>query len=253
VKDCKNLIDIFICGGSQHVDMLVPLMAKLYPSGTVHLGSCFLSQSDLLQLRDLYDVLHTPRHSSDGYCNFELFSIRDINRLASAPWFVKLDADIHLECDWVDYVEQCIRDYPDAVLFGPAKGKRLVTLELSGELVRKVLGQEVHVTNATKVTGGFYVGNTAFFRRHTRFMDIAHEILWCFKDGFRYRPSPNPQYWPSNEETLRQPITIIGNCEKLQRLGCEDALRSLVVHALGACARLYVIDSCGRVHIHQDP
>src|SRR2546421_13044246 len=122
MKEYKKLFDIFVCGGSQHVRMLKPLLAKLAPYGKVHLASCFLSNGDMHQLRGLYDVLHTPQHSPDGYCNFELFAIRDINRLAMAPHFVKLDADIYLRPDWIKYVEERIARCPDAVLFGPGKG-----------------------------------------------------------------------------------------------------------------------------------
>ena len=114
----KQQFDIFISGGSQHVHLLKPLLRKLLPNGRVHLASCFLSNSDLSELRRLYDVLHTPNHSDDGYRNFELFSIRDINRLATAPYFIKLDADVHLEPDWIEYVKECTAAYPDAVLFG---------------------------------------------------------------------------------------------------------------------------------------
>jgi hypothetical protein len=250
MRDFKNEIDIFICGGSQHVELLLPLLGILYPFGKVHLGSCFLSRSDVQRLRGLYDVLHSPRYSSDGYCNFELFSIRDINRLAFAPWFVKLDADIHLEPDWNCYVEESISDYPDAVLFGPRRGNGPVTIEISGELVRSVLGRDLQVTNAPKVIGGFYVAKTEFFKEHTRFMDLVHEFLWCFKDGFRHCPSPFPEYWPSDDKVARQPITVLGeDYEKLQLIGGEDTLRSFVVHALGASDRLHVIDSRSRVRI----
>src|SRR5207244_10281010 len=88
MSDDKRRFDIFICGGSQHVAMLQPLLAKLQPFGTIHLASSFLTEDDLRQLHGRFDVLHTPRHSPDGYSNFELFSIRDINRLAAAPYFV---------------------------------------------------------------------------------------------------------------------------------------------------------------------
>src|SRR5688572_5975286 len=104
MNDYKQKFDVFICGGTQHVRLLRPLLKMLCPYGKVHLGSCFLAEADLIQLRGLYDVLHTPQHSSDGYHNFELFSIRDINRLATAPYFIKMDADVCLEPDWIQYV-----------------------------------------------------------------------------------------------------------------------------------------------------
>jgi hypothetical protein len=247
VKDYKKLFDIFICGGSQHVCLLKPLLAKLHAYGKVHLVSCFLSDADLDQLRGLYDVLHQPKHSSDGYCNFELFSIRDINRLACAPYFVKLDADVHLEPDWIDYVEENIDAYPDAVLFGPRKGNNDITFQISGALVRHMLKQDIFVSDARKVTGGFYVAETSFFKSHKRSMDILHELMWCFKDGVRYRPTLNPEYWPQDDLASSEVVTLIGRTGKFQ--GNEDTLRSLVVHAVDAGDRLHIFDSHGRVRI----
>jgi hypothetical protein len=248
MKDYKKQFDVFICGGSQHMPMLKPLLGKLQPYGKIHLASSFLSNADLHQLRGLYDVLRTPQHSSDGYCNFELFTIRDINRLATAPYFVKLDADVHIEPDWIEYVEERIAAHPDAVLFGPRKGDNNINFELSGSLVRQLLRQDIRVTNARKVTGGFYVGKTSFFKEHERFMAIVHELLWCYdKDGVRYRPSLNPEYWPPDGQASREPITVIGRSENFQ--GNEDTLRNLVVHAVGASDRLHVFDSQGRVQI----
>jgi hypothetical protein len=247
----QDQFDIFVCGGSQHVGMLKPLLARLRPFGKVHLGSCFLSNADLGELRGLFDVLLEPRHSPDGYRNFELFCIRDINRLASAPYFIKLDADVDLAPDWIDYVEDSVAAFPDAVLIGPRKGNIDITLELSGALVRRLLNQDIRVSNALKVTGGFYVGKTSFFKEQRRFMDLVHEFLWCFRDGRRWRPSPNPQYWPPEARANSEPITIIGRSERFQDPGNEDALRSLVVHAVGAGERLRVIDSRGRVLIHR--
>jgi hypothetical protein len=249
MEDYKKQFDVFICGGSQHVRLLKQLLVKLQPYGNVHLASSFLSNADLHQLKGLYDVLHTPQHSPDGYCNFELFTIRDINRLATAPYFVKLDADVQLEPDWIKYVEDCIAAYPETVLFGPRKGNVNVTFQISGPLVRQLLRQDIRITNARKIIGGFYVGQSAFFKEHKRFMDIVHELLWCYKDGVRYLPSINPEYWPPDEEAGREPITVIGRSENFQ--GNEDTLRSLVVHAVGAGDRLHVFESQGRVQIHR--
>jgi len=247
MKDYKQLFDVFICGGSQHVRMLKSLLGKLQPYGRVHLASSFLSDSDLDQLQGLYDVLHTPQHSLDGYHNFELFSIRDINRLATAPYFVKLDADIHIEPDWIEYVEETIAAHPDAVLFGPRKGNIDISFQISGALVRQLLEQDILVSNGHKVIGGFYVGQTSFFKRHKRFMDILHELMWCYKDGVRYRPSLNPHYWLQEGSVGHEPITVIGSSANFQ--GNEDTLRSLLVHAVGAGDRLHVFDSHGRVRI----
>lgn len=247
MKDYKKQFDVFICGGSQHVPMLKPLLGRLRPYGKVHLASSFLSDADLRQLSGLYDVLHTPRHSSDGYCNFELFSIRDINRLAAAPYFVKLDADVEIEPDWIEYVEECIAAHPDEVLFGPRGGDLDINFEISGALVRQLLRQDIRVSNARKVTGGFYVGKSSFFKEHRRFMDVVHELLWCYRDGVRYRPSINPEHWPPDGQASRGPITVAGRSENFQ--GNEDTVRNLVVHAVGAGDRLHVFDSGGRVRV----
>lgn len=229
MRDSQNRFDIFLCGGSQHLPMLGPLLRKLHPHGTVHLGSSFLSDDDLRVLDGLYDVLHTPRHSDDGYYNFELFSIHDINRLATAPYFIKLDADIHLADDWIDYVEECIAAHPEAVLFGPRRGNIDVTFSIEGEAVRARLEREIHVIGGTKVIGGFYVGRTAFFREHLAFMDAMHEFL-------------------ANPETSG--VRVTGPRSGAFR-GNEDTLRSLVVHAAGAGDRLHVVDARGRIRIER--
>lgn len=242
--------DIFISGGTQHVAMLQTLLAKLRPFGRVHLASCFLTGDDLQQLDSLYDVLHEPKHSDNGYHNFELFSIRDMHRLATAPYFVKLDADIEVADDWISYVDECIAARSDAVLFGPRKGMSDVTLELSGGLVRELLGHEVRVSRAPKIIGGFYVGKTEFFRQHARFMEVAHELLWCFRDGERVRPSPYPQHWPAQ---VRKPtLHVRGHVEDFRTIGNEDTLRSLVVHAAGASDHVHVFDSRGKVRIYRE-
>ena len=248
-KDYKQAFDVFVCGGSQHVCLLKQLLGKLQPFGTVHLASSFLSDADLDELRGQYDVLHTPRHSQDAYHNFELFSIRDINRIATAPYFVKLDADTQLEPDWIHYVEECIAAHPDAVLFGPRKGNVDITLQMSGAPVRQLLKRDISVSNALKVIGGFYVGKTSFFKDNLRFMDVVHEFMWCYKDGVRQRPSPNPEYWPGDGAADRESITLVGRSQNFQ--GNEDTLRSLVVHAVGASDRLHVFDSCGRIRIER--
>jgi hypothetical protein len=103
------------------------------------------------------------------------------------------------------------------------------------------------VTNGRKVIGGFYVGKTEFFKEHKRFMDIVHELMWCYKDGVRYRPSLYPEYWPAVEPANVEPITVIGRSGHFQ--GNEDVLRNLVVHAVGAGDRLHVLDSKGRIRI----
>ena len=231
IGNARERFDIFICGGSQHVPMLKALLRMLHPAGTVHLGSSFLEPADLWELAGLYDHLHTPMHSVDGYENFELFCIRDIHRLVTAPHFIKLDADTHLEPDWLDYVQESLAAHPDAVLFGPRKGDIDVQFRLAGPRVRRLLGREVDVVGAPKVIGGFYVAQTAFFREQQPFMDVVHELV-----------------------SHREPDDRIVTAHSRSPHGVdEDSLRNLAVHANGAAHRLHVLDSRGRVRILRPP
>jgi hypothetical protein len=247
MHDYKKEFDVFVCGGSQHVSLLKSLLKTLQPYGTIHLASSFFSEEELRELQGLYDVLHKPQHSEDGYSNFELFSIRDINRLASAPHFIKLDADVLLTHDWIEYVEESLELHSDAVLFGPQRGNVAINFELSGASVRQLLNRDVIVTGACKVGGGFYVGLTSFFKAHKTFMDLVHEFLWCYQDGVRYRPVLYPECWSRDALMNEQPIRILGQSANFR--GNEDTLRSLVVHAVGAGDRLHVLDSKGKIQI----
>ena len=130
--------------------LLEPLLERLLPYGTVHLASSFLSEDDIGRLHGRYDVLHRPTHSLDGYANFELFCIKDLYRLAAAPYFIKLDADVTLSDDWIEYVEACIADHPHAVLMGPWKGDVDIDVELSGAPIRRQLRRDVRVTGGAE-------------------------------------------------------------------------------------------------------
>lgn len=251
--DYKSRYDIFICGGSEHYEMLRRLLPKLYPFGKLHLASITLSPREEEALRPHYDVLHRPRHDADGYLNFNLFCIRDINRLARAPHFVKLDADVTLQDRWIDYVDESLNERPDAVLFGIKEGLARIDVSLTGSLVREKLGGEIRVRDGRKVIGGFHVGQTAFFKSHDRFMQLTHEFLFCFKDGQRLRPSPRPEEWPGDDAPPAGALTLGGHYADLQKIGNEDTLRSLVVHALGAQDRLLVLDSGGRIYVPHGP
>lgn len=231
MADDKSRYDIFICGGTQHFVKLQELLPLLHPFGTVHLVSIVLTTEELELLKPYYDVLHHPHHHEAGYRNFELFCIREINRLASAPHFIKLDADIYLRGDWVEYVAESLVRYPDAVLFGPDEGCTNITVKLSGPLVEQKLGRSLCVREGRKVTGGFYVGQTDFFRRHDPFMQTVHRLLY---------------YSAGNEASLQvTPPSMRGSSG-------EDVLRNLVVHARGAGDRLLVLDSAGRVQVNFD-
>ncbi|HXH41391.1 MAG TPA: hypothetical protein VNN08_22375, partial [Thermoanaerobaculia bacterium] len=126
------------------------------------------------------------------------------------------------------------------------KGNVDVTYEISGPLVRRMLHKDIRVSHGQKVIGGFYVGQTAFFKEHLRLMDVVHELVWCFENGVRRRPSPNPEHWPGRP-SRRARLTIKGGSPNFR--GNEDTLRSLVVHAAGAGDRLHVFDSSGRIRI----
>jgi hypothetical protein len=204
-----------------------------------------LTGAEIEALRPHFDVLHEPHHRRDGYENFEHFCIRDMNRLARNPHFIKLDCDTFLREDWVEYVDRTLATYPDAVLFGPEPGRKWIDLELSGTLVRKRLGRDVGVTHGLKVCGGFYVGRTSFFREHDPFMKSAHEFLFCFKDGTRFRPSLDPPGWGEDDE--RDGI-VVSNYQKWGTCS-EDHLRCFVVHAMGAGDRLLCLDGEDRVKV----
>ena len=237
MTDFKQRFDIFICGGSQHVDLLQPLLAQLLPYGTVHLASSFLREDDVGRLQGECDVLHRPTHSQDGYANFELFCIKDLYRLASAPYFIKLDADVTLSNDWIDYVEACIAAHPHAVLMGPGKGDIEINVELSGLPIRRRLHRDVRVAGGAKVVGGFCVARTAFFKQRLWLLDMIHEGVLSARRPRR----------PVHRET----IAVRGRVGKPGSPCSEDTLRSLVVHAVGASDRLRVIDSAGRVRLNR--
>jgi hypothetical protein len=251
--DYKKKYDIFICGGSEHFRMLRALLPKLYPFGRLHLASITLTDSQLRELRPYYDHLHKPQHDPDGYLNFNLFCIRDLHRHAQAPFFIKLDADAALQDDWIDWVERGVAEHPEAVLLGIKEGVAKINFELSGPLVRQKLGSDICITDGRKVIGGFCVGQTAFFQQHHRFMQIIHELCYCFEDGRRHRPSPHPEEWHEADGADHSAFQLAGDYRNLQVIGNEDTLRSLVVHALGAADRLLVLDSQEVIRVPHGP
>jgi hypothetical protein len=232
MTELKQRFDIFICGGSPHVSLLEALLERLLPYGTVHLASSFLSEDEIGRLHGRYDVLHRPTHTLDGYANFELFCIKDVYRLAAAPYFIKLDADVTLADDWIEYVEACVADHPHAVLIGPWKGDIDIDVELSGAPIRRLLRRDVRVTGGLKVIGGFCVARTAFFKEQIELLEIIHEAVLSAQRGDTRR---------------REPITVRGRMGRRGSPCSEDTLRSLVVHAVDASDRLRVIDSGGRI------
>jgi hypothetical protein len=250
----KDKYDIFICGGSQHFEKLKSLLPKLYPFGRLHLASITLTERELSELGRYYDVLHHPRHVADGYLNYNLFCIRDINRLATAPHFIKLDADVSVREDWIDYVDEALSAQPDAALFGIKEGLVRINFTLEGSLVREKLEREIHVHDGRKVIGGFYVGQTAFFKTHHRLMLLVHELVFCFKDGRRFRPSACPEEWTNQDESRPgAAFRLGGHFQDMQKIGNEDTLRSLIVHATGADGQMFVFDSGGRIRVPHGP
>ena len=245
----KRKYDIFVSGGSKHVPWLKANLPRLRPFGRVHLTSSFMTDEELECLAGHYDLLHQPRYHSDGYQNHKLFCALDIHRLAAAPYFIKLDADIRIQDDWIEYVDSVLDEHPDAVLFGPRRGRLTIEAVITGPLVRKKLGMDIEVRNGLKVIGGLYVGSTEFFQQHDPLMRRLLEFLYCFRDGKRIRPTLSPEEWPPHEgrgEHLFSPKVIPpGFPEDV----IEDTFRSLVVHAVGAAKRLRVIDSHGRILI----
>jgi len=242
----KQRFDIFICGGSQHINLLEPLLARLLPYGTVHLASSFLSEDDIGRLHGRYDVLHRPAHSLDGYANFELFCIKDLYRLATAPYFIKLDADVTIADDWIEYVEACIADHPHAVLMGPWRGDVDIDVELSGAPIRRQLRSDVRVTGGLKVIGGFCVARTAFFKEQIALLEVIHEGVLSSQRSEATRPrAVEPEH--SGAQRQCEPITVRGRVGKRGSPCSEDTLRSLVVHAVDASDRLRIIDSGGRI------
>lgn len=249
----KNKYDIFICGGSQHFEQLKALLPRLYPFGRLHLASITLTDRELSELSRHYDTLHRPRYDADGYLNYNLFCIRDINRLAAAPHFIKLDADVAAREDWADYVDEGLKHHPEAVLFGIKEGLARVNVRITGPLVREKLGREISVTDGRKVIGGFYVGQTAFFKRHDRLMQLAHDFLFCFKDGKRRHASACPEAWADTAAPPAGAFALDGHFQDLQKIGNEDTLRSLVVHTAQAADRMFVLDSGGRISVPHGP
>jgi hypothetical protein len=242
----KQRFDIFVCGGSQHVHLLEPLLERLVPYGRVHLASSFLSAADLGRLHGRYDVLHRPMHSVDGYANFELFCIKDMYRLAAAPYFIKLDADVTLADDWIDYVEECIAGHPQAVLVGPSKGDVNIDVELCGAPIRRQLGRDIRVSGGLKVIGGFCVARTAFFKEQLDLIEVIHSGLLSGLEAARLRALE-----PARRSSGRrhEPITLRGRVGKRGSPCSEDTLRSLVVHAAGASDRVLAVDSGSRIRL----
>lgn len=233
--------DIVVCGGAAQFDGLRRLLPKVAPFGTVHLASSYLEPEQLAALRPYTDVLHEPRHDPNGYENFRLFCIRDLNWVGHSPYFIKIDTDVDLADGWFDYVERCIARRPRAVLFGTHRGSNKINYDISGPLVTERLGRDVRVHNQLKVNGSFYIGNAAFFRAHDATMQNLHDLVYAFKDGRRFRPShigKDPEEEPEGTDLVQ----MQGVCALRAGKASEDNLRSLLVHVVGASGRISIRD-----------
>jgi len=226
----RDEYDIFVCGGSQHVDMLQALLPRLRPYGFVHVASTFMAPHEEAKIGSLCDALHRPRYADVPmsrtkvpYVTFNLFCTREINRLASRPRFIKMDADMELADGWIDYVDAGFASHPDAAVFGNRRGISLNT-DLSGPPVRQRLGRDrLVVAGGTKVCGPFYACRTDFFKQHDDLMQRVHELCWCFGGGRRRFPSP--QGLPDTTGALKG--------RAMGWPGAEDGTRCLAVHAAG--------------------
>lgn len=238
-NDYRDKFDIFVCGGSSHFELLRGLLPILSPFGRTHLASITLTAGELEGLAPYCDVVHRPLHHPDGYINFNLFCIRDINRLAKSPYFIKLDADIKLPDYWIEYVERALELEPQAVLFGPQAGSSAIDIEIMGDAALRALGSEVQVKGKKKIRGLFHVGRTEFFKQHDAFMQSVHRLL--FTNDHRKGLDPTREL-PPDRKTRRRGLEIRGYQRNLRTIGDEDTLRSLVVHALGAGDRMFMLD-----------
>jgi hypothetical protein len=238
--------DIVLCGGARQFKALRRLLPKVAPFGTVHLVSSYLEPDQVEALAPWTDVLHEPHHDPDGYQNFRLFCIRDLNWVGSAPYFVKIDTDVHLADDWFDYVEECIARRPRAVLVGTDRGSNPIDYDISGPLVRHRLGRDVRVRNRPKVGGSFYVADATFFREHDATMQHLHDLIYAFKDGSRIRPSHIGKD-PEAEPVGPGLVDMRGVCALRAGKASEDNLRSLTVHFVGASRRMAVLPPGSRV------
>ena len=245
----RENFDIIICSGASHFEDLKGLLPRLTPHGTVHLVSTGLTRRQELAVESDVDVLLAPRYDPDPYENFKLFCIRECHRVAKAPWFIKLDTDVQLRHDWIDYVEECVAMRPDAGLFGPHQGSNRLEYDISGPLVRTKLGGDVRVRNGLKVHGSFYVGRTDFFREHDSTVQILHDLIYAFRDGRRVRPSHLGDEELERGLGNRGLVRMRGACALRQGKSSEDNLRGLSVHVVGASDRIFVRDSGGRVFL----
>ena len=241
----KKPYDVFLCGDDRHLDALKRLLPELKGRGTVHLVSSFINRDNLRRLNGLYDVLHTPRLANAAYDNFKLFCLTTMNSVTKSSWFVKVDADVKLSSDWLNYVDETISSYPELVLFGPQCGKHSLSWTLEGRTIRNIFGSDIRVSQEAKVVGGFYCANTGFFKKHDSKLKVLTDLVYCFKNGVKLRPTK----YLDEIIGLKDPeFKLKGSCVGYAGWLSEDNLRNLIVHISGAKNGVRVIpDSRVRV------
>jgi hypothetical protein len=246
----RHRFDIFVCGHSADFDRLYALLPKVRPFGRVHVGSSYLVSREIQAIRPLCDVIHEPCHHATGYENFNLFCVRDLNRLARAPYFIKIDCDVVLADDWIRYVQEGLAERPEAVLFGTHSGTNRIEYDICGPLADRRLGGRLRVRDGLKVNGSFYVARRDFFATHDWKMQILHDLVWAFRDGRRVRP-PHIALEGRTEHETGEPraVRLRGTCRNRQETVCEDEMRSLTVHAVGAAEQMFVCDAGGLIQL----
>lgn len=236
--------DIFVSSGRLNFPDLRRLLPQLHSHGRVHVFSSFLSDRQIEGIRPRVHMAHQPVYDKNGYDNFNIACTKDINRLASAPYFIKLDTDVNLEEGWMDYVEECMVDYPDAVLFGPEKGRHDINIEINGTAAREALGREVQVERGLKIAGSFYVGQTTFWKKHDHTMQALIGVLYP-----RYSLNSRRNRHGQGDGDSACEVNVVADGSLGAGKYKEDILRSLTVHVAGASDRLKVIDSKGRISV----
>jgi len=194
--DYKSRYDIFITGHSRDFKRVREMLPLLRPYGTLHLASSFFAEWELGELARLCDFVHRPAHHPDnGYRNFSRFCVRDIDRIATAPWVIKVDADTELADGWIRYVDEATAAHPGAALIGPGVDPEFIDVSIFGPKAVERLGSHLDVRGKPKVVGGFYISRGDFYRANYGIMQAIHELAGernerCVTvSGFNYRDS----------------------------------------------------------------
>lgn len=194
--DYKNRYDIFVTACSRDFGKAASMLPQLAPYGTLHLASSFLTNEEVGELSRFVDHVHFPRHHvTNGYRNFSRFCVRDIDRIASNPWVVKIDADTELTDEWFRYVDEVTQEHPHAALIGPGVDPEMVNVTMFGPLVLDRLGRTLDIRGVPKVVGGFYVSRSSFYKKHFDVMQTIHELASVRNEqcvtvsGYNYRDS----------------------------------------------------------------